>query len=364
MGLAPLPPPPSPSPLIVIRETPGAGRGAFAARAVPGGTQLLVADDLAAHVLLREHRGEVCWECFAYDRGRKLPVRDAVHGFAFCSDACAARLRDRHDDACLQAWAAIERALRSGRATSDYDDDDEEPSRPSIQAIDQAWGAAASTAASILSARRAGGPGPAGFGTTTRAHRRALQRASSGGPPPPPLPPADVLSYQMHAVAAARRAGGPGACPPAALLSLADEPRPYASRRELRDHVAAYLFLLAVLPGALLPFATPAVLRAAKSREVHNSFGIRSLEDGGSEFFGYGVWPSASYFNHSCRPNVGRRRVGRRWVFEAGGDVGEGQELCISYLNGEEEVLTAEERRARLRKTWGFECGCQRCGEP
>lgn len=339
--------PSSPSSLIVIKETPGAGRGVFTTQHLPSGAQLFLADDLTCHVLLREYRGEVCWECFAYDRGKKLPVRDAVHGFTFCSDKCAAKLKDRYDDACLQAWATIEKAFRSKKTSLDSDGIvacDAAESRPATLTINQAWGAAENTAASILSART-GGP------TATKAHRRALQLASSS------LPPADVLSYQMHAILA--RHTFPERWD--SVLSLADEPCPYTSRQELHDHVTSYLFLLASLPEPLLPLVTPDTLRTVKSREVHNSFGIRSLEDEGSEFFGYGVWPSASYFNHSCRPNVKRRRVGRKWLFETRCDVGEGQELYISYLNGEEELLTAAERKARLRKTWGFDCGCQRC---
>lgn len=340
----------SPSPFI-IKETPGAGRGAFTTQSVSSGTPLLIADDLTSHVLLREYRGEVCWECFAYDRGKKLPVRDAVHGFTFCSEKCAAKLRGRYDNVCLQAWATMEKALRSKKTTNDGDvieACDTEP-KPTTSSIDQVWSAARNTATSILSARTAGGGGSGAV--ATKADRRSLQQALLRPPP------ADVLNYQLHTIVA--RHTSPGRW--AALLSLADEPRPYASRQELHDHVSSYLFLLATLPQPLLPLVTPDTLRTVKSREVHNSFGIRSLEDEGSEFFGYGVWPSASYFNHSCRPNVGRRRVGRRWVFEARGDVGEGQELYISYLNGEEEMLTAEERRARLRDTWGFECRCQRC---
>lgn len=346
-------PPDSPSELFIVKDTPGAGRGAFTTQFVPSGTPLLLADDLTVHVLLREYRGEVCWECFAYDRGKKLSVRVAAHGFTFCSEECEAKLRGRYDSACLEAWAAVEKASKA-KKTGRTDDEapaaqDGDDSRPTASAVEESWRAAQGTAALILSARACGPDGQA----ATKASRRALQQASSRAPP------ADVVSYQVHAILA--RHTSPGSWD--AVLALADETRPYLSHRELQDHVDTYLFLLAVLPRALLALVTPDTLRTVRGREVQNSFGIRSLGDEGSEFFGYGVWPSASYFNHSCRPNVRRRRVGRTWVFEAAGDVGEGQELYISYLNGEEEVLSGTERRARLSRTWGFECGCQRCSE-
>lgn len=338
----------SPNPaLFVVKDAPGAGRGSFAAQRLAPGTELLVADDLASYVLLREYRGEVCWECFAYDRGKKLPVRDPVHGFTFCSDKCAAKLRDRYNESCLQGWAAVEKALKSKKPS------EEEgimacsaESRPAASVIEQEWAAAAHTAASIRSART-GGPG------VGKTHRRSLQHASSLAPP------ADVVNYQMQTVMSRHMYSERWA----AVLSLADEQRPYASLRELQDHVRSYLFLVATLPEDLLYLVTPDTLRTIKSREVHNSFGIRSLEDGGAEFFGFGVWPSASYYNHSCRPNLRRRRSGRKWIFEATAAIETGEELQISYLGGEEETLSTEDRKTRLRKTWGFDCGCQRCNE-
>lgn len=348
------------SPLFHVKDAPGAGRGVFAMRDLPRGTTVHVATDLAAHVLLREHRGEVCWQCFAYDRGNKLPVRDARRGFAFCSRECETRLiSSDYDDVCLEAWAAVEKLIKSRttkRAVDARDQEDpmitngshdDDDSRPTPSHIDQAWTLAQQAAARILSARAGGAT------TTTRDQRKALQQALEGTPSP------DVLAFHTHAVLTRYRA--PAAWD--AVLTLEADARPYASARELRDHVAAYLQLAAALPAALprRGLVTPETFRAAKAHEVHNSFGIRSLGDEGAEFFGYGVWPSASYFNHSCDPNVYRRRVGRAWVFEARADVPAGQELHISYLGGEEVNLDVADRRARLKRTWGFDCVCQRC---
>lgn len=38
-----------------------------------------------------------------------------------------------------------------------------------------------------------------------------------------------------------------------------------------------------------------------------------------------------------------------------------GEELCISYMGGDEVELDLRERRKRLSETWVFECGCIRC---
>ena len=145
------------------------------------------------------------------------------------------------------------------------------------------------------------------------------------------------------------------------VLALADDTTPYHSVDDLQAFVRSYLQLLATLPIQLLPLVTPETIFLLSSRDSHNSFGIRSLEDDGSEFFGYGCWPAASYFNHSCGPNIEKIREGRVWQFRAGSDIAEGAELNITYLSGEERKLSREKRMETLKRNWGFECGCRRC---
>jgi SET and MYND domain-containing protein len=145
------------------------------------------------------------------------------------------------------------------------------------------------------------------------------------------------------------------------VLALAEDQTPYHSTDDLTAFTRSYLHLLAILPLPLLPFCTPETIILLSSRDSHNSFGIRSLEDDGSEFFGYGCWPAASYFNHSCGPNVEKSREGRVWYFRAGGAIGQGEELNITYLSGEERRLSRGKRMEILKRNWGFECGCRRC---
>lgn len=135
----------------------------------------------------------------------------------------------------------------------------------------------------------------------------------------------------------------------------------YVSERALRSYIVGYLQLLCILPLDLLSSAQAEVCDATVRKDARNAFGLRSLGDGGCEYFGWGVWPAASLFNHSCAPNVGKRRVGRRWEFWSERDVRREEELCISYLGGEEWELGRADRVERMRETWGFECACGRC---
>lgn len=317
-------------------------------QSIPRGTTVHIANDLTAHVLLREHRGEICWQCFAYNRGKKLPFRDLHHGFTFCSQGCETRLRTEYDDVCLEAWIAVEKLVKSrtSRRTDPGDMTNGHDSRPTTSVINEAWGLAQQAATRIFAVRT----DSTGQGVT-RADRKALQQALNISPS------LDVLSFQTHTILTRYKFPDKWR----SILALERDNCPYISNQELNDHVGSYLQLISVLPDQLLRFVTPEILRTVKAHEVHNSFGIRSLEDEGSEFFGYGVWPSASYFNHSCVPNVHRRRVGRTWIFEACSDIPAGKELQISYLNGEETTLHSAERRARLKKTWGFDCVCRQC---
>lgn len=122
------------------------------------------------------------------------------------------------------------------------------------------------------------------------------------------------------------------------------------------------------MPAALLPSLTPQVIQTLQNAAAHNSFSIRPALTSGAynaEYLGWGLWTTGSIWNHSCAPNVAKERVGDRWVFmvdpAADAGVALGEELCISYLGGDEKELGVAERRKRLSDAWGFECQCDKC---
>jgi len=117
-------------------------------------------------------------------------------------------------------------------------------------------------------------------------------------------------------------------------------------------------FLETTLPPSLRPLITSTIYPFL-SRHLSNSFGIWELPiSPDSENLGSAMYPSASYFNHSCDPNVEKVREGRVVRFVTSRDVQEGEELCISYGHTEREL---EERRKVLKEWWGFDCDCSRC---
>lgn len=346
----PLPPGAPTSDLFVVRHTPHSGRAVFATQDIPADTLVFLGNDLTLDVVLREYRREVCGECFGYNRGRDLKVRDATVGFAYCSEECRDKWRERVGDLGMQTWTAVEKLVK-GRSKEDADMVDVGLPRPKAKEIRIAWDGTSDHAAQILIARESANGAAEEIVKPSKQHRKALQKALMQ-----PISP-DVLSFCISGVL--WKYNNPAEWD--RVIALAIDNTPYHNYDDLRAFTRSYLHMLAICPLALLPHITPETIYLLSTRDSHNSFGIRSLEDDGSEFFGYGCWPSASYFNHSCGPNIEKERIGRVWHFRTGREIQEGEELCITYLSGEERKLSRGKRMKTLKGNWGFECGCQRC---
>lgn len=97
--------------------------------------------------------------------------------------------------------------------------------------------------------------------------------------------------------------------------------------------------------------------------------------------YAMGMYPSAALVNHSCSPNLARFPVQEKTADVCVGDVvyfatraiGEGEELCYSYLEREytlyiKELIDADEivqnqakRKQQLTDEFFFDCDCARC---
>ncbi|KAF9957880.1 hypothetical protein BGZ72_001226 [Mortierella alpina] len=103
------------------------------------------------------------------------------------------------------------------------------------------------------------------------------------------------------------------------------------------------------------------LFRTILYREVANSFGIR---DASEELLGFAVFPRACFFNHSCRPNIEKkRRLGgrsRQMEYWSTRTIPAGEECCISYGDIAKEW---KERQERLQDMYFFTCSCPRCVE-
>jgi hypothetical protein len=361
------------SSLFEMRQTTQ-GRSLFASQDIPKDTPLLETGFVPIWTIQREYRREVCASCFSYERGRNLKVRDQTLNFSFCNAECMEAWNSATSLIEAETWTAIEAFVKKTKSrnggtnkmseSEDSDGDvemgDQQQKRPTESDIDKLWDSVESTAHFIRQAR---------MGSTAKPHRRALEAALNMAPDADTLyflscavlthyQRADSSSPESSSVVASSEDISHGW---AALLSLQRNPTPYQSEFHIRQHTYSYLQLLALLPTVLLPSVTPSTCRDVVAHDDHNAFGILSLDDSGSEFFGWGVWPTASYFNHSCTPNVSKVRDGRKWRFWMERDVPAGEELFISYMGGDEKDLSAPERQKRTGDTWGFVCQCSGC---
>lgn len=136
----------------------------------------------------------------------------------------------------------------------------------------------------------------------------------------------------------------------------------YKQRQKEKEHLMKTRFA-GVSLGSLLP---PSSERETSENSLNKVAGERSSFQPRSfpDVHGTGFFPSIGRMNHSCAPNV-------RLVYPHGSNtvafvtmrpVNQGEELCISYVDGIEE-MDDEERTAAL-DTFGFQCDCDRCRKP
>ncbi|EJS41399.1 set6p [Saccharomyces arboricola H-6] len=119
--------------------------------------------------------------------------------------------------------------------------------------------------------------------------------------------------------------------------------------------------LYILLPSHLRKMLTIPLLRHILGTEYGNAFGIWQEGEAAEsrEYFGYWVFPEASYFNHSCNPNVTKHRKGNSMLFKVNTDIKKGEQICIDY-SGVLSLPTLE-RRNFLADSWFFDCACERC---
>lgn len=129
----------------------------------------------------------------------------------------------------------------------------------------------------------------------------------------------------------------------------------------LYSYINIFKFVRILAPMELQPFITPENIKQIIGKNLSNAFGIWSQTDNShedKEFFGFGVYPCASFFNHSCDPNLIKIRNNNKLIFKTKRKIQPGEELCIDYGNYLDEDVSV--RQAQL-KEWFFDCSCTKC---
>lgn len=92
-------------------------------------------------------------------------------------------------------------------------------------------------------------------------------------------------------------------------------------------------------------------------------FKTNAIQLAGPQGIKGGLFVKGSRFNHSCLPNCSRfwdEKQGVEW-FIANRSIKKGEEVCITYGEIREAKL---ERQEWLKRSLGFDCGCEACSAP
>jgi hypothetical protein len=346
-----------------IDSRPPHGRGCYATSSFPTDTIILHAENPTVHVIHKRYKKEVCAWCFRYDDGRIWPLshsythaslpKDPIKLAWFCTQSCQQHWEENTSKMVLVAMAELELFSRQLSRFKNPDEVKIDVKGPETEPrAQEKWKEIEPSASSIRSIRRSA--------VTSKAERKILKEELDTLLRDPYID-LDLASFfiwtALLPIEALEKWNDMLVLHPSWIAYTEKD----IGAQLLRIHINVYRLLNLILPPPLLESFTQEAFLALALRDPTNSFGTRS--DTGDEFLGYGMWTEASFFNHSCEPNVGKTNEGRGWVFRAQRDVTEGEELCISYLGSGKDLLDMSllERRERLRSTWGFLCDCRRC---
>lgn len=317
--------------LLRITGLPGKGRGFVAVQPIAAGTCVQIALPLAA-VVSQEWIPETCAWCFAFSYPKRMRVK-FEKDLSFCSETCRDEYVSEHNHSAV-CHRALDHAFRHGV-----------PSHPHIQT-----------------------------GTAEEAEKKeeenevedelsaAWQKRLQGLTPTAELSNAERTMARLIATVLSNPLWQEE------LGEVEDNERAFFERHDEEDQtdvMRLYLFVARALETTPVAgqLSTSKAFRFIYFREMSNSFGLwegtgeQGVTDD-QELLGWGIYPSAVYFNHSCEPNIIKLRRGRYLQFVATRDIRPGEEACIAYGSVEDPT---PERRKRLLEHYHFWCTCTRC---
>ncbi|KAF8655003.1 hypothetical protein AX16_003307 [Volvariella volvacea WC 439] len=349
-------------PFCAVLPTSYGGRGVFATQKIPKGTAVHTCPGPFASVIYRVFRREVCAQCFlyAFDVGRNTwnVKNDSQPGSGvwFCGEECRdAWIREENFDGLVgEINIVVDKAMKRMKV--------EESSEEVVQGIADNivnWRLEDITAEVIDRAWKDAEAEIIKPGTNDVQFLEELELDTARFLLSGIIQRAREDNKRTERTDAETRASS---SPWSALLELQNNEVHYIREKPymLAAHLRVYRFLRQIAIPALRPYITTSeTVRSILGRDPGNVFGIWDASTSGdSEMLGWGIYISASYFNHDCEPNVKKLRASRSFEFVTLRDVEPGEELCINYIDLKDHVT---ERRSQLEKHWYFSCNCKRC---
>ena len=313
---------------IDVSPVPGGGMACFAARDLSDSDTILTVKEPAASVIMKKFRKEVCAWCYSYAINSNLRIKVSVkedRGIAwFCSLECRDSWMKNVGDAGWEAICAFEDGL--GRTKGPCVEHADIPCGSGE--VETLWEKALQDGNQIMTRRLA-------------KPRSALKTATL-----PANVDIDVARFILSSFIPLKNAEDVDV-----IRRLVPTLAPYTSSQiTIHQHIQIYHYLLSVLPIAspILASISPVNIASLVTRDAGNSWGVWDEALAGDELFAYCLYPTASYFNHSCTPNVTQRRLGRTYSFHVKDNVALGDELNVSYLGEAVSKLSFQERQKKL----------------
>ncbi|CUS20380.1 LAQU0S01e05314g1_1 [Lachancea quebecensis] len=336
------------SELFDIRITNDSGRACFANRDLKKNTDVLCLKKCLGASTCYEFRKEVCSQCFRYEGGRRMKVRlDNKYpkgaGLWFCTENCRDQfLRQEHVDHLTDAYEILlvnweaQAKKRVGRV------DNASNTSASTEEIESLWQDIRDNWITRIDCMK----------PTKRASQLPIINEDEYV----------CARFVIHCLFTLETSHASSLQMTAFRNLQSNESSKimkFPVLLDLQKHVFQTLYIL--LPSFLRPKFDIPTYRHILGSEYGNSFGIWQNEESSDsrEYLGYWVLPEASFFNHSCAPNLIKHRAGNQMVFTLNSDVLKDQELCIDY----KDILhlKVDERRRILKENWFFSCECSRC---
>lgn len=329
------------SPFFNVKETVYGGRGCFASCFIPKGTTVLECAFPVGSSVAKVFKKEVCFWCFNYDNGKTLKHRLRSKLY-FCSEECLSKFQAYDSDETL-ANAIIAFDQNFGKNEIDIDSLDVPEYIAGIEGIEKTWKQIDEWDVMVSKTK-----------PTKRA--RYLPKLSKDD-----FAEARYVISVVHAMYKGKNG------PLAKELELFETLESSENQKVQKypyltlSYSNIFKFLRLTCPQQLQQFITPQNVRDIIGRNLTNAFGIWSettSEDEDKEYLGFGVYPSASFFNHACSFNIKKQRHGSKYTFTTTEDIQPDTELCISYgISGDEDLASRESTLSE----WFFKCGCSKC---
>ena len=281
-----------------LRNTSNAGRSLFAVVDIPEHTIIHNALKPFAWTFLSDYKKEICSYCFYYDgstlKHKQLSSTGAKRFLrAFCSKDCHQKWLEESTAVGLEMVENVDQLLRKkGKPRQSFT----QPGAATKREIEKLWHEANALGEKIKSLRRQAHENP-------KSCRKLLQKAANLVQPLTENDDLDLVVLLSDAILQLFLYPESWSYITGLQPSLAPYFSQHSGYCNLLSHIRIFLNLLFILPGPLLPYATPATIVGLVTRDSGNSFGIWCEEANAEDkeesernyLLGYGLYPTARF---------------------------------------------------------------------